>query len=158
MKRTCGLGIYHIRPLDGVLYTGQQCLSVEERAINRRWVWQWMSGMRRGGGSRGGFRKGIRRRKSGAGAVRVWTWAWYEGSEGNVSRSRRRGCVIGARAARNRSEAIVSYFWVLYGVGEYSARRKTTERSWNGKTRREKLPSRPGTMYGSWTVEGTAGI
>jgi len=31
MKCTSGLGIYHIRPLDGVLYTGQQCLSEEEK-------------------------------------------------------------------------------------------------------------------------------
>ena len=31
MKRTSGLGVYHIRPLDGVLYTGQQCLSEEEK-------------------------------------------------------------------------------------------------------------------------------
>ena len=31
MTRISGLGIYHIRPLDGVLYTGQQCLSEEEK-------------------------------------------------------------------------------------------------------------------------------
>ena len=31
MKRISGLGVYHIRPLDGILYTGQQCLSEEEK-------------------------------------------------------------------------------------------------------------------------------